>query len=148
MDKFSIEANGYNRSEVNKFIDDVIANTESMIKKIKSQNTEINNLKEEIIKYKKMEETLKGAMYKTEEASTSIKRQAIDEGKIIVEEARKNASRIVNDALLRAEKIELKADMLERNVRIFKKKMKLVIEQQLAVVDEIEVLDLDDDYRS
>ena len=38
--------------------------------------------------------------------------------------------------------------MLERNVRIFKKKMKLVIEQQLAVVDEIEVLDLDDDYRS
>lgn len=148
MDKFSIEANGYNRGEVNKFIDDVIANTESMIKRVKNQQNEINNLKEEIVKYKKMEETLKGAMYKTEEASTNIKRQAIDEGKIIVEEARKNASRIVNDALLRAEKIELKADMLERNVRIFKKKMKLVIEQQLAVVDEIEILDLDDDYRS
>jgi len=148
MNKFSIEANGYNRNEVNKFIDDVIANTESMIKRVKNQQMEINNLKEEIVKYKRMEETLKGAMYKTEEASTSIKRQAIDEGKIIVEEARKNASRIVNDALLRAEKIELKADMLERNVRIFKKKMKLVIEQQLAVVDEIEILDLDDDYRS
>lgn len=148
MDKFNIEANGYNRSEVNKFIDDVIANTESMIKRLKSQQNEINNLKEEIVNYKKMEETLKGAMYKTEEASANIKKQALDEGKIIVEEARKNASRIVNDALLRAEKIELKADMLERNVRIFKKKMKLVIEQQLAVVDEIEVLDLDDEYRN
>ena len=68
----------------------------------------------------------------------------MDEGKIIVEEARKNASRIVNDALLRAEKIELKADILERNVRIFKRKLKLVIEQQLAVVDEIEILDLED----
>lgn len=148
MDKFNIEANGYNRSEVNKFIDDVITNTESMIKRLKSQQNEINNLKEEIVKYKKIEETLKGAMYKTEEASANIKKQALDEGKIIVEEARKNASRIVNDALLRAEKIELKADMLERNVRIFKKKMKLVIEQQLAVVDEIEVLDLDDEYRN
>lgn len=144
MDKFNLEANGYSRREVNKFIDDVIANTESMIKRVKSQQLEINNLKEEIIKYKKMEETLKGSMYKAEEASTNIRKQAMDEGKIIVEEARKNASRIVNDALLRAEKIELKADVLERNVRIFKRKLKLVIEQQLAVVDEIEILDLDD----
>jgi cell division initiation protein len=144
MDKFNIEANGYSRSEVNKFIDDVIANTESMIKRVKSQQVEINNLKEELVKYKKMEETLKGSMYKAEEASTNIKKQAMDEGKIIVEEARKNASRIVNDALLRAEKIELKADILERNVRIFKRKLKLVIEQQLAVVDEIEILDLED----
>lgn len=144
MDKFNLETNGYSRSEVNKFIDDVIANTESMIKRVKSQQTEINNLKEELVKYKKMEETLKGSMYKAEEASTNIKKQAMDEGKIIVEEARKNASRIVNDALLRAEKIELKADILERNVRIFKRKLKLVIEQQLAVVDEIEILDLED----
>ena len=53
MDKFSIEANGYNRSEVNKFIDDVIANTESMIKRVKNQQMEINNLKEEIVKYKR-----------------------------------------------------------------------------------------------
>ena len=144
MDKFSIEANGYSQSEVNKFIDDVIANTESMIKRVKSQQVEINNLKEEIVKYKKMEDTLKGSMYKAEEASTNIRKQAMDEGKIIVEEARRNASRIVNDSLLRAERIELKADTLERNARIFKKKLKLVIEQQLAVVDEIEILDLND----
>ena len=39
---------------------------------------------------------------------------------------------------------ELKADLLERNVRIFKKKLRLVIEQQLSVVDEIEELKLDD----
>ncbi len=145
MNKFSYEANGYSRSEVNKFIDDVIANTESMIKRVKSQQLEINNLKEELVKYKSMEDTLKGSMYKAEEASNNIKKQAMDESKIIVEEARRNASRIVNDALLRAEKIELKADTLERNVRIFKKKLKLVIEQQLAVVDEIEILDIDDE---
>ena len=145
MDKFSLETNGYSRSEVNKFIDDVIANTEAMIKRVKSQQIEINNLKEEVVKYKKMEETLKGSMYKAEEASTNIRKQAMDEGKIIIEEARKNASRIVNDALLRAEKIEIKADTLERNARIFKRKLKLVIEQQLAVVDEIEILDINDD---
>ena len=61
----------------------------------------------------------------------------------IIEDAKKNASRIVNDALLRAEKVELKADTLERNMKIFKKKLKLVVEQQLAVIDEIEELKIE-----
>lgn len=89
-----------------------------------------------------MEETIKNSMFKAEEASNNIKKQAIDESKIIVSDAKRNASRIVNDALIRSEKIELKADMLERNIRIFKKKLKLIVEQQLSVVDEIEELEL------
>ena len=140
--RFSIEENGYNKAEVNKLIDDVIVQTEGIIERVKKQSKEIKELKEELEKYKRMEDTLKSSMYKAEVASNNIKKQAIDEGKMIVEDAKRNASRIVNDALIRSEKIELKADTLERNVRIFKKKLKLIVEQQLAVVDEIEELDL------
>ena len=57
---------------------------------------------------------------------------------------KQNASRIVNEALLRAEKIENNADLLERNMRIFKRKLKSIIEQQMAVVEEIEVLELEE----
>lgn len=142
MNRFSIEENGYNKAEVNKLIDDVIVQTEEIIERVKKQSKQIKELKQELEKYKKMEETLKNSMYKAEIASNNIKKQAIDEGKMIVEDAKRNASRIVNDALLRSEKIELKADTLERNVRIFKKKLKLIVEQQLSVVDEIEELDL------
>ena len=138
--RFSIEENGYNKAEVNKLIDDVIVQTEGIIERVKKQSKEIKELKEELEKYKRMEDTLKSSMYKAEVASNNIKKQAIDEGKMIVEDAKRNASRIVNDALIRSEKIELKADTLERNVRIFKKKLKLIVEQQLAVVDEIEEL--------
>lgn len=141
--RFSIEENGYNKAEVNKLIDDVIVQTEGIIERVKRQSKEIKELKEELEKYKRMEDTLKSSMYKAEVASNNIKKQAIDEGKMIVEDAKRNASRIVNDALIRSEKIELKADTLERNVRIFKKKLKLIVEQQLAVVDEIEELDLE-----
>ena len=141
--RFSIEENGYNKAEVNKLIDDVIVQTEGIIERKKKQSKEIKELKEELEKYKRMEDTLKNSMYKAEVASNNIKKQAIDEGKMIVEDAKRNASRIVNDALIRSEKIELKADTLERNVRIFKKKLKLIVEQQLAVVDEIEELDLE-----
>ena len=141
--RFSIEENGYNKAEVNKLIDDVIVQTEGIIERVKKQSKEIKELKEELETYKRMEDTLKSSMYKAEVASNNIKKQAIDEGKMIVEDAKRNASRIVNDALIRSEKIELKADTLERNVRIFKKKLKLIVEQQLAVVDEIEELDLE-----
>ena len=141
--RFSVEENGYNKAEVNKLIDDVIVQTEGIIERVKKQSKEIKELKEELEKYKRMEDTLKSSMYKAEVASNNIKKQAIDEGKMIVEDAKRNASRIVNDALIRSEKIELKADTLERNVRIFKKKLKLIVEQQLAVVDEIEELDLE-----
>ena len=62
---------------------------------------------------------------------------------MIVTDAKNNASRIVNEALLKAEKIQASADTLEQNMKIFKRKLKLIIEQQLAVVEEIEVLELD-----
>ena len=142
MDKFSREDNGYNKEEVNKFIDDVIVQTEAVINRVKSQQEEIKSLQKELEHYKKIEETLKSALLNAEKASNDIKKNAIEESKIIIMDAKRNASHIVNDALLRAEKIEIKADTLERNIITFKRKLKLIVEQQLAVVEDIEELDL------
>ena len=142
MDRFTITDKGYSVSEVNKFIENVIKQTESMLDKMKTQQREVEQLKSEIERYKRIESDLQSALYRAEQSSNDIKKQAYDEKNLIIEEARRNASRIVNDALLRAEKIELKTDTLERNMRIFKKKLKLVVEQQLTVIDEIEELEL------
>ncbi len=144
MDKFSLEEQGYNKAQVNRFVDDVITQTEDIVNRVRKQSKEIKELKQELNKYKEMEDSLKSSIFKAEETGNNIKKQAIEEAKIIVDDAKRNASRIVNDALLRSEKIELKADTLERNVRIFKKKLKLIIEQQMSVVEEIEELKLDE----
>ena len=143
MEKFSYEANGYNRREVNQFISDVIDQTEGIITKCKMQSAEIEKMRVELEHYKALEDTLKVAIIKAEETSDNIKRVAREESEIIITDAKHNASRIVNEALLRAEKIEQRADILENNMRIFKRKLKLIMEQQMAVVEEIEVLELD-----
>ena len=143
MEKFSYEANGYNRREVNQFISDVIDQTEGIITKCKMQSAEIEKMRVELEHYKALEDTLKVAIIKAEETSDNIKRVAREESEIISTDAKHNASRIVNEALLRAEKIEQRADILENNMRIFKRKLKLIMEQQMAVVEEIEVLELD-----
>ena len=144
MEKFSYEANGYNRNEVNQFVSDVIRETEGIITRVRKQNTEIEELKKELQHYREQENNLKSAIMKAEETGDNIKKMAREESNMIVNDAKHNASRIVNEALLRAEKIELQADTLERNMRIFKKKLKAIMEQQMAVVEEIEILELED----
>ena len=72
-----------------------------------------------------------------------MKKVANERANIIISDAKNDASRIINDALLRAEKIDEQTDILERNIKIFKRKLKIIVEQQLAVVEEIEVLDLE-----
>ena len=143
MEKFSYETNGYNRREVNNFVNEVITQTEGIVKKCKEQRNEIEKLKEELKHYRNLESSLKDAIIRAEEAGDNIKRMAREESNMIVTNAKNNASRIVNEALLRAEKIEIKAETLENNIKIFKRKLKLIMEQQMAVVEEIEVLDLE-----
>lgn len=134
--------NGYSPYQVNQFVEEVIAQTEVMIKKIEAQKKELDNINHELSYYKNIEDTLKKAIYQAQVTSDNMKRLASDEASLIVDEARKNASRIVNEALLRTEKLEMDQQTLERNMRIFKRRLKSIIEQQLAVVEEIEILDL------
>lgn len=143
MEKFSYEANGYNRQEVNQFISDVIVQTESIIQKCRMQGAEVEKLKAELEHYRTMESTLKTAILKAEETGDNIKRMAREERDMIIQDAKNNASRIVNESLLKAEKIESNAETLEKNMKIFKRKLKVIMEQQMAVVEEIEVLELD-----
>lgn len=142
MDKFNMVPNGYSPYQVNQFVEEVIAQTEVMIKKIEAQKKELDNINHELSYYKNIEDTLKKAIYQAQVTSDNMKRLASDEASLIVDEARKNASRIVNEALLRTEKLEMDQQTLERNMRIFKRRLKSIIEQQLAVVEEIEILDL------
>lgn len=144
MDKFNYEANGYNRAEVNKFVTDVIKETEGIIKKCKEQKKEIEDLKEKLSHYETLEDTLKQSLINAEKTADNVKHLAREEADVIISDAKHNASRIVGESLLKARKIEQEADTLEKNIKIFKRKLKIIVEQQMAVVEEIETLDLED----
>ena len=45
---------------------------------------------------------------------------------------------IINESLLKAEKADMEAEMLKRNVNIFKRKLRGIIEAQLEMVEDIE----------
>ena len=154
MQKFSKTLHGYNPDEVNKFLDDVISQVEKMIESNQKKNNEIIKLKNELDKiqpdssviekakkYDDLSETLNKAILLAQDTGEHIRKVAKQERNLILEEAKKNASVIINDALVRSEKIEYQATMLRKNIISFKRKLRANLEEQIRLVDEIEVLD-------
>jgi cell division initiation protein len=103
---------------------------------------EKNELIEQINRYQSIEATMNKTIVAAQDSGEQIRRIAKQESDIILNEARSNANRIVSDALLRAERTEFEAAQLRKNISVFKKKLRGLIESQLEVVDEIEILEL------
>lgn len=153
MEKFTRTIRGYDPEEVNAFIDKIISQVETMVGEMKEKDEKIerlecmeeeyNVLKDKQQQWENMEETLKRAILMAERTSEQIKLNAHQERETIITDAKRNASRIVNEALLKAETIEKEADSLKRNVGLFKKRLKDIIETQLELVDDIEKIDID-----
>lgn len=149
MEKFNYEPNGYNRKEVNKFVSDVIDQTSGIVNKyieqketIKNQQKDIVNLKLELDRYKTLESNLKDQILRSERNAEQIKIHAKEEANMIIMDAKNSASRIVNEALIKAEEVEMKTRIAQRNLKIFKQKLKIVVDQQKAIVDEIDDIEI------
>ena len=144
MEKFSTSKDGYNKEEVNKFANDVVTEVESMLNKMKQKDKEISELTKSLEKYDNLELVLNKTILMAEDSSNQMKKLAKEEADNLINDAKKNASSIVNEALMQAEKTELESIRLKRNIITFKKKLKVLLEQQIDLADEIDKIDLDD----
>lgn len=151
MEQFTRTAHGYDPDQVNAFLDKVINHVEKLVDELKAKDARIkeleetvkstSDLKERVAQYERMESTLNKAIFMAQKTSDQIKANGYRESELIVDEAKKNANRIINEALLRAEKIDMESAMLKRNVTLFKRRLKGIIEQQLEMVNDIEKVD-------
>ncbi len=142
MRKFDKSLYGYNVNEVNAFVDDVVNNVDDMITKMKQKDMEIDRLTKELEHYKKMDDTLNRAVTIAEESSQKYQNQSIAESDLIITEAKKNANRIINDALTKAEKYEEEAQRTRRNIMVYKRRLKDLVEQQAELINDIDKVDL------
>lgn len=129
MEKFSYEKNGYKKSDVNKFIREVIVETEKLIAIIKKQEKKIDDMSKEINNYKKVEKRFDDAIRQIEESKESMNSVAQKESELIINEAKVNASRIINRALIMAKEID-----------VYKEKYVSDVKRLHAIAKEIEEL--------
>jgi cell division initiation protein len=143
MKKFKTVFRGYDKVEVQNFLDEIIKNYELLLRKSQKTNEENKRLTEQIAYYQDIEDRMNRAIYSAESASDQIKKNARHEADQLIIEARHNASRIINDALLRAEKAQNHADQLRRNTEMLKRRLRQIIQNQLDVIEEMDRVDFE-----
>ena len=149
MKKFDTVFRGYDKIQVQRCLDDIIKNYEALLTKSKKTAEENKKLSDQIAYYQKIEDTMNRAIYNAENAGDQIKSTARKEAEDLVTQARHNANRIINDALLKAERAQNHADQLKRNTNMLKRRLRQIIENQLEVINEIDNVDfseVDDKY--
>ena len=144
MKKFDTVFRGYDKYQVQKFLDDVIKNYELLLRKSQKTQEENKRLTEQIAYYQDIEDRMNRAIYNAESASDQIKKNARREAESLITEARHNASRIINDALLKAERAQNHADQLKRNTEVLKRRLRQIIQNQLDVIEEMDSVDFED----
>ncbi|MBQ1496426.1 MAG: DivIVA domain-containing protein [Bacilli bacterium] len=159
MKKFNYTPNGYNPEEVNAFLDDVIKQVERIISSNKKKEEEIINLKkqvndltnmkatEEVIakakKFDELNDTLTEAINMARNTGERMRNVAKQERNLILQDAKNNADIIIRDALEKSNRIQFQAEMIRRNIVSFKKKMKINLEEQIKLIDDIEIIDIE-----
>ena len=159
MRKFNYSPNGYNPDEVNAFLDDVIKQVERIIESNKQKEEVISSLRKEINdlnkvkldeqtitkakKFDELQDTLNDAINVAKSTGEHMRMVAKQERNLILQEARQNADAILNDAITKSSKIQFEANMLRKNIISFKRRLKVSLEEQIKLVDDIEVIDID-----
>ena len=142
MKRFSVVENGYDIDEVNRFIDIVIGRLEKLNAENAAYVAKIDKLNLKIQESKPDEEKLEKAILAVQETADRMKEVSREEARIIVEEAKNNANSIVHEALIRAEKIEHESMLLEKNMKVYKERIKNLLETQLRIAEDLDKIEL------
>lgn len=142
MKRFSIVENGYDIDEVNKFIDIVIGRLEKLNAENAAYAAKIDRLNMKIQEEKPTDNRLEKAIMAVQETADKIKEMSKEEARIIVEEAKNNANSIVHEALIKAEKVEYERILLEKNIKIYKERVKTLLEAQMKIADDLDKVEL------
>ena len=141
MKRFSIVNNGYDIDEVNRFIDIVIGRLEKLNAENTAYAAKIEKLNAKLVESNN-NSRLEKAILAVQETSDKMKEVAKEEAKIIIEEAKNNANSIVHEALINAEKTEHERMLLEKNMKIYKERVKSILEAELKLTEDLDKIEL------
>ena len=138
MKKFRTSFSGYNKTDVNSFVSEVINEYENILQKLRESTKEIEYLNKELERYKTIEKSLHDTLLVAQEATANAQKAAINEGRLIIEDAKANASKIVNNSLIKAQNIEREAEELKRKVVSYKRRFVSLLESQMDDIDKFD----------
>ncbi|RQD73113.1 MAG: DivIVA domain-containing protein [Candidatus Syntrophonatronum acetioxidans] len=143
--EFSLVLRGFNKEEVNEFLDKVTKDYEEVIKENASLKEKVDSLEGKLEHYKKIEETLQKAIVIAQDTAEEVKRNASKEAELIRREAEKDAARIVEEARYKASRILAEHEEVHKQAQVFKLRLRSLVEAQLSALESERWLDIEED---
>lgn len=142
---FKSQFRGFNKQEVDEFLDIVVADYDNFYQKIKEQDLELKALRERVKYFDDMKESLNKSIIVAQDAADNLRLQAQNEAsnilteagnksQLIIEAAKKEAGVVLNYASDDARRLVRDTDDLKREMRLYHQRMTSIIENQLASV--------------
>lgn len=141
MDKFTTTLRGYDKDEVNAFIDKIITQVEDMVNQLEEKNKKISAYKANEKTYKEVIEGMSAEIDKLNksqsftkeiEADDALERAKIDskmlldnatmKSRKIISDAEEQADIILKECLLEAKKLEMQINVLKQEIELLKQK--------------------------
>ncbi len=128
--------NGYDKSEVESFLQMVSEEMEDLVKENASLKEKIKQLEEQLETYKRMEKTLQDTLTSAQITTDNIRQQAIKEAEIIVNNAKLEAKHIVQEAEGKRQELMSDIKSLQSQKAAFIARLRGIINAQLKVLEQ------------
>lgn len=134
--EFSKKINGYDRDEVDDFLDIIIKNYDALCKENMRLMDKVESLSESLERYKQMEDTMHKSVELAQQTAQDIKDNAALEAQSLINKAKLDASRLARQ--IDEEHIRKHQEMLriKQEVDTYKARIKTVCDNLIKTLDE------------
>lgn len=133
--EFKKAMRGYKETEVDSFLDEIIADYEKIYRENIELKDKIASLNEEIEKYTNLEETLKNTLIVAQNTAEEVTANARKESELIIKEAKDTARNIIEDAHREAAKIQNQYENLKKETLIYKNRFINLLTSELETIE-------------
>lgn len=133
--EFTQSFRGYDRDEVNEFLDQVMKDYELVIREKNELQRKLEELEEKLGHFTNIEDTLNKSILVAQNTAEELTNNAKKESKLIIKEAEKNADRIINEALDKSRKIRLETEELKNQGKVFRARLRTLVQAQLDMIE-------------
>lgn len=142
--EFSRSVRGYDISEVRSFLETVADDLTKLNEKLRSQEISIEKLQSELKPMQSMEQTMKEAVFNTQETLRTAQEGSRKEANLIIKGAELEADRLIRKAHEEVRSIRQEIDVLIERRDSFIRKLKHLLRSELELIDLLEVQEPDD----
>ncbi len=125
---------GYSTDEVDEFMERVAKDFERLYQENLEYKETVDRLSHQLEQYQQMESTLRNTLIIAQETAEDVKTNARKETELMLKETEIRTQQMMNDACLKVRKVQEEYDELNKQLQVFRTKLKAMLETQMELL--------------